>query len=582
MNEDNGEERASLLSLQERALVNLRLANADRRGLSLAELGADKNSDLANALAANPKVEIRRAGPDAGKLFYKARYDAHNRIELARAIALFGDANPMRFSELTELYPDARRDLDDMTRRGEIIRVNSTDRALLDDAVFARDVFAARPSSSSSLLSSPSSLHMAGKSSASSSNGRSESSTSAQLHFLETHPSALKVRLSGTLSVVSGSHTVKTNADLSSEIFRNDVIAIEGRLFRVSSEVEGLRFRGGGVRGGAYLGGGGMSSGEEEERTTTLEKMSPKREGEKLGSEMVSSSIPTILNAGTSSSGMISGGGVVAGGGGGGGGGEASLIDYPATGVYKASSGNFVVTTGGQYSAGDTAPHRLASHRKYAKPFTSNTLPLDRPYDGPTVNNVVAYRIGASGDIRALWREVVMHGRMLAAAAEAASASAHTSGDSRTVALPAGSAGGGGKIVGGGGGGGVLEASGNTAESLFLSLGGPSAFKLQKSFPVSHQELREEMSRLHLDTRMAPGTLDSALALRPDREQQELLAQQQQRKLRKTDKRALQLKTADHLDDVTRAAVQKAAEENVRKLIESQLDLADKIKNQTL
>ena len=159
---------------------------------------------------------------------------------------------------------------------------------------------------------------MAGKSSASSSNGRSESSTSAQLHFLETHPSALKVRLSGTLSVVSGSYTVKTNADLSSEIFRNDVIAIEGRLFRVSSEVEGLRFRGGGVRGGAYLGGGGMSSGEEEERTTTLEKMSPKREGEKLGSEMGASSIPTILNAGTSSSGMISGGGgVVAGGGGG-------------------------------------------------------------------------------------------------------------------------------------------------------------------------------------------------------------------------------------------------------------------------
>jgi hypothetical protein len=151
------------------------------------------------------------------------------------------------------------------------------------------------------------------------------------------------------------------------------------------------------------------------------------------------------------------------------------------------------------------------------------------------------------------------------------------------VPLPAGSAGGGGKIIGGGGGaGGVLEASGNTAESLFLSLGGPSAFKLQKSFPVSHQELREEMARLHLDTRMAPGTLDSALALRPDREQQELLAQQQQRKLRKTDKRALQLKTADHLDDVTRAAVQKAAEENVRKLIESQLDLADKIKNQTL
>ena len=66
MNNDNnqevGDERASLLSLQERALLNLRLANADRRGLTLAELGADKNPDLANALAANPKVEIRRIG----------------------------------------------------------------------------------------------------------------------------------------------------------------------------------------------------------------------------------------------------------------------------------------------------------------------------------------------------------------------------------------------------------------------------------------------------------------------------------------------------------------------------------------
>jgi hypothetical protein len=377
---------------------------------------------------------------------------------------------------------------------------------------------------------------------------------------------------------------------LSSEIFRNDVISIEGRLFRVSSEVEGLRFRGVGVKGSFF--GTGVSSGEEEDDDerkdinvgdTTSSSILPisSTSTSNTSTESVLGSISngstTAINTLSSSTVIASTGGVNHQ--------SNGEIDYPATGVYKASSGNFVVTTGGQYSAGDTAPHRLASHRSYAKPFTSNSLPLDRPYDGPSVTNVVAYRLGASGDIRALWREVVMHGRMLAAAAEASSASAHTSGDSRPVSLPAGSSGGsntgGGKIVGGAGNN-ILEASGNTAESLFLSLGGPSAFKLQKSFPVSHQELREEMARLHLDTRMAIGTLDSALALRPDREQQELLAQQQQRKLRKTDKRALQLKTADHLDDVTRAAVQKAAEENVRKLIESQLDLVEKIKSQTL
>ena len=59
--------------------------------------------------------------------------------------------------------------------------------------------------------------------------------------------------------------------------------------------------------------------------------------------------------------------------------------------------------------------------------------------------------------------------------------------------------------------------------------------------------------------------------MRPEAKRlQQQQQQQQQRKQRKTDRRALQLTTADHLDTAVRAAVQKAAEENVRKLIESQ------------
>ena len=76
------------------------------------------------------------------------------------------------------------------------------------------------------------------------------------------HPAALKTRLSGTVTVTHGSASVRTQSDLTSEVFRNDVVIIEGRVFRVSSEIEGHRFRGAG--GGARRGGagGGGRSGE--------------------------------------------------------------------------------------------------------------------------------------------------------------------------------------------------------------------------------------------------------------------------------------------------------------------------------
>ena len=154
-----------------------------------------------------------------------------------------------------------------------------------------------------------------------------------------------------------------------------------------------------------------------------------------------------------------------------------------------------------------------------------------------------------------------------AAALASASASASTSASAPAPApAPAD-----GLRAAGGRRGEAFEGAGGSAETLFLSLGGPAAFRSRKSFPVSHQELREELARLHQETRMAPGTLDSAMAVRPEaKREQQLLQQQQLRKQRKTDRRALQLTTADHLDDRTRAAVQRAAEENVRRLIEGQ------------
>jgi hypothetical protein len=84
--------------------------------------------------------------------------------------------------------------------------------------------------------------------------------------------------------------------------------------------------------------------------------------------------------------------------------------DLRMAGVAKASRGNDVENTGGQFSVSDTAPHRLYERdgAAYLLPFTATLVPLDRPWDGPTCVNAKAWRYGAGADVRGLWRLMTM------------------------------------------------------------------------------------------------------------------------------------------------------------------------------
>lgn len=204
---------------------------------------------------------------------------------------------------------------------------------------------------------------------------------------------------------------------------------------------------------------------------------------------------------------------------------------YPANGIYVVSVGNDVKRTGGAFSVADTAPHRLPSTAGgYAHPFTASELPLDRPWEGPDVAGVVAFRLGCSADARTLWRLIACHDSLAIAAA--------TGSLVEEVALAAqGMAGDQGDAAGGAGGsmrplasitpaataaGGAGAASSSssspasasatttasTAQGVLPRLGGVSALRHLPDFPVSHRELRDRMREARLpETRMVDGTI---------------------------------------------------------------------------
>ncbi len=224
---------------------------------------------------------------------------------------------------------------------------------------------------------------------------------------------------------------------------------------------------------------------------------------------------------------------------------------HPNTGVYYGSIGNNVKLTGGTYSVGDTAPHMLRSGKAYAQPFTSKILPLDKPWDGPTSSGLPAYKMGCTGDLRVLWREVVTHSMLTqqtavptAAAAAAAAASANAANVARIRTM------------------GSIEEE-RDGESLLLSLGGAQAFRKMRAFPHSHRELREEMRTVGLVTRILPGTLEPIQPVGGG-------TKQRAQKMRRPDRRALSLNTGSHLKGATLQAVQKAQIELVRRQIEAQ------------
>lgn len=458
------------------------------------------NLDLIVALQQNPKIEMR-----GERVLYRTKYDVRERWDLVRLIGSLGQG-PLLYTDLIDLYPTAAADIDDMTRKGDIIRVKSVD-TMLPDVVYARDTTALASITAAA------------------------SGTAGAASGAVPESDRLSIRLSGVVNATHGSNILVTSVDLTAEVMRNDVIVIAGAAYRVSSEPADYVPPGAtkaATSAATYSGGAGAVAAD----------------GLAASSSAAASSAGAAIDGGAAAASAATaastGPGCV-----------AASIDrslHPATGVYYGSIGNNVKLTGGSYSVADTAPHMLRPGKSYAQRFTAKQLPLDRPWEGPTATGLIAYKLGCTADLRVLWREVVTHSTLTQQVAPSAAA---------PLALPPGSA-----AAATPGMARPTEVD-NGGETLLLSLGGAQAFKKMRPFPVSHRELREEMRVVGLVTRMLPGTLE---AIQPTGG----AAKQRAQKIRRPDRRALSLTTGSHLTGSTLQAVHKAQVELVRRQIETQ------------
>jgi hypothetical protein len=450
------------------------------------------NNSLLASLKDNPKVEFNA---QSGFLKYRTLYQANDRYELLRLLRTRGrivsapsssggdeSASPSAASsyelpgfpipDLLDTYPNAARDILDLTRmggevalqsdfasggsskqgadlrvvpKGGILRVRSID-TTKPDMVWHRD--------------SPS-------------------------DWVSSVPLSSFTCLSGTVSVEHGSAVVTTTSDLTLEIFRNDVIIIDGKVYRVDSKSYGASglgdFSGVGSRAAATLNLQPMSGTEidagalDDVKDEGEDDEHQDDEGEEVPED--ASELPQVVSASP-------------------GGAQAAPSSrrsarpssvYAEIGVGTVSVGNGVMNTGGHYSVADTAPHTLkSSSMGYLHCFTASSLPIDQPWPGPSKSGLKAFKVGTTGDLRLLWREIVTHGTLKAVAATSAYAasgsSAHGAGITGLAA----------------------------AEALVTALGGTSAFKGSKPFPSTHRELRAEMAKFGLDLAcpMEPGTLN--------------------------------------------------------------------------
>ena len=414
-------EGPSLGDLQFAVLQFLKKRAAEAEGCTASEIQAATGApllhsvELRDALERNPKVLA-----EGGRYRWRTRYAARDAGELLRLINAEGDGEPLSFPLLAELYPGAEDDLDALVRRGEVVRLHSRD-AQVPDVFFARSL--AR---------------------------------------------ATRIRLSGTVSVKTGSSMVATSSDLREEVFRNDLVLVGDPspggapplAFRVSSR--------------SHAPGGKAA-----------------RESAAAGGE-----------------------------------GE----DAPR-GVHTVSRGNFVHLYGADSSVADTAHHRLPRNREYAQPFTATRLPLDRRWEGPSASGLAAWRVGATGDLRVLWREILRHDALerdvATERAEAKVAAAEEGwreegegegeGEEREAEGAGGGAGAGASAAAAAaaaaapparGGGGAL-APALEEDRIFLSLGGAGAFKTAAPFPPTHAALRRAMEAAGMTTLMLPGTLEA-------------------------------------------------------------------------
>lgn len=434
-----------LADLQAAVLKELQSVLAERRGLTLQELGqrlnqnVAENPELIESLQKNAKVQIQD-----GKYYYVTKYDVRSIAELRQLIAHSG-YNPLYLNDLEDLYPTVMDDIRMMTRTGEIIRIKSVD-TVLPDVIYWRDT-------------------------------------------LESN----RVRLSGQLLLTKGSRFAQTTVDLTSEIFRNDVVVIQDAYFRVCSASESNR------KPAKRLAPGEIDlTGS---HATVNSSASPPNVP---GAPGVAGS--TGLVAANSAS-AAANSAVVPGGGGAG----ASVSPIVGFSEPYVSIGNSVKMTGGHYSAADTAPHMLPSHRSYVHAFTATSLPLDNVWTGES-GTYTAFRIGCSGDVRLLWRALTVPNLASAvliqdhqvdsvqATGTSTAANGNTSGANDGVAQSKPEA--------------VAPSDMSESSSgLMTTLSGLLALEKLPSFPSSHTQLRAAMQKVGMNTLMAPGTLEAGKLL---------------------------------------------------------------------
>lgn len=452
-----GSDDVSVTDKLHSVLTVLRLQTG-REGYTLDELQERTRMSLVSdnrlvlSLRQNSKVSYNEY---TGRFSYKSEISGESKVDMLRQLRQRGSA---AVAELEDAYPTARHDVDVLSSsggfplpaEGGLIRVLHARGGEKSDMAFHRP----------DLVSAGSDVPM------------------SQL-----------VRLSGTLHLVSGSRNARTSADLTLELFRNDLVLIEGRAFRVSSEpVAAL-----GMSHTEALAAAAAAA------AAPVARAGAKRPREEVDQAAAEEGDDDVRDYDGEDAALF------------------ATVSRPAlpggfhrtTGpiVYTTSAGNGLRQTGGKFSVADTGPHQLKTGMAYAHAFTATVLPLDHAWDGPDMHAAIAYRVGASADLRALWRLMVTHGhddiadatgffmqRQMAAQAAAmvSAAATHSSATASSTLNAAADA--------------VAAAS---MRHFMHQLGSVDTFRNLRTFPATHRELRREMKAAGLgESPMKPGTLE--------------------------------------------------------------------------
>jgi len=209
----------------------------------------------------------------------------------------------------------------------------------------------------------------------------------------------------------------------------------------------------------------------------------------------------------------------------------------PESGIYVVSVANDVKRTGGAFSVADTGPHRLPSTSGgYLRPLRAGLVPLDRPYEGPDRVGLPAFKVGASLDLRSLWRLVATHTASDVAAATGFAPPAAAAGAGEAAGAPPASTDAPASTA-------APPAANTGGEGVLPRLGGAAALRHLRLFPPTHAELRAQMRLAGLpDGLVAAGAdLDGALVTKTEAQRRE---ERRRGRIRKPHKASLRMDLA--------------------------------------